>query len=49
MGTAFATGHAAGVATALTAGGRSADAQSVRAELARQHAILDLERTPAAP
>lgn len=45
MGTAFATGHAAGVAAALSAGGRSADAQTVRAELLRQHAILDLERT----
>ena len=49
MGTAFATGHAAGVAAALRAGGRTADAQAVRAELRRQHAILELERTPASP
>jgi hypothetical protein len=51
MGTAFATGHAAGVAAALHAAGRSADADSVRAELIRQAAILDLStaaRSPAA-
>jgi FAD dependent oxidoreductase len=49
MGTAFATGHAAGVAAALRTGGRTAGAQAVRAELRRQHAILELERTPATP
>jgi hypothetical protein len=41
MGTAFATGHAAGVAAALVAGGRAEpDAASVRAELCRQGARL---------
>jgi hypothetical protein len=40
MGTAFATGHAAGVAAAAVAQHGSADAGSVRAELLRQHAIL---------
>lgn len=49
MGTAFATGHAAGVAAALAASGRSADVTAVRAELIRQNAILELERTPASP
>jgi FAD dependent oxidoreductase len=47
MGTAFATGHAAGVAAALLADGRSADVAAVRAELHRQNAILDLEQEPA--
>ncbi len=47
MGTAFATGHAAGVAAALHADGRSADVTAVRAELLRQNAILDLEQEPA--
>jgi FAD dependent oxidoreductase len=37
MGTAFATGHAAGVAAAIG----QADCQAVRHELLRQHAILD--------
>ncbi|MEA2689367.1 MAG: hypothetical protein QOD51_1974 [Candidatus Eremiobacteraeota bacterium] len=46
MGTAFATGHAAGVAAALHADGRSADVTAVRAELLRQNAILDLEQEP---
>jgi hypothetical protein len=49
MGTAFATGHAAGVAAALHAGGRTADAGAVRAELLRQNGILDLERKPPSP
>jgi glycine/D-amino acid oxidase-like deaminating enzyme len=47
MGTAFATGHAAGVAAALVADGRTADATAVRAELLRQNGILDLERKTA--
>jgi glycine/D-amino acid oxidase-like deaminating enzyme len=48
MGTAFATGHAAGVAAALVAAGRPADGDVVRGELIRQHAILGLaaERSP---
>jgi hypothetical protein len=41
MGTAFATGHAAGVAAAQVAAGAALDARAVRAELARQGAILD--------
>jgi hypothetical protein len=49
MGTAFATGHAAGVAAALLADGRSADVAAVRAELLRQNAILDLEGSPVSP
>jgi hypothetical protein len=49
MGTAFATGHAAGIAAALQADGRRADAETVRAELVRQGAILELERNPASP
>jgi hypothetical protein len=49
MGTAFATGQAAGVAAALVAGGRSAETSAVRAELRRQHAILELEGSPASP
>ncbi|MEV5540024.1 FAD-dependent oxidoreductase [Saccharopolyspora shandongensis] len=40
MGTAFATGHAAGVAAAFTAAGRDADTAAVRAELNRQGARL---------
>ncbi|GAA4703558.1 FAD-dependent oxidoreductase [Brevibacillus fulvus] len=40
MGTAFATGHAAGVAAALTSSSGQADAQAVRAELLRQEAII---------
>ncbi|MDB5070487.1 MAG: dependent oxidoreductase [Candidatus Eremiobacteraeota bacterium] len=49
MGTAFATGHAAGVAAALLADGRSADVTAVRAELLRQDAILDLKGSPVSP
>jgi hypothetical protein len=49
MGTAFATGHAAGVAAALLAGGGTADVAAVRAEVVRQNGILELERTPASP
>ena len=40
MGTAFATGHAAGVAAAAVAAGRDANAPAVRRELLRQNAIL---------
>ena len=40
MGTAFATGHAAGVAAAFVATGGGARAPAVRAELLGQHAIL---------
>jgi hypothetical protein len=40
MGTAFATGHAAGIAAALGATRGAIDIESVRAELLRQHAIL---------
>jgi hypothetical protein len=40
MGTAFATGHAAGVAAAQYAGGTPHDVAAVRAELARQDAII---------
>jgi hypothetical protein len=40
MGTAFATGHAAGVAAALTAGGKDAGTAAVREELNRQDARL---------
>ena len=49
MGTAFATGQAAGVAAALVADGRQADTSAVRAEISRQHGILDLEGSPASP
>jgi hypothetical protein len=49
MGTAFATGQAAGVAAALVADGRSADANAVRAEVVRQHGIVELEGGPASP
>jgi hypothetical protein len=49
MGTAFATGQAAGVAAALVANGRSADARAVRAEIIRQHGIVELEGSPAPP
>ena len=49
MGTAFATGQAAGVAAALVADGRPAEASAVRAEIIRQHGILDLEGSPASP
>ena len=40
MGTAFATGHAAGVAAALSAGGTPAAASSVQGELRRQDALI---------
>lgn len=40
MGTCFATGHAAGVAAALSAGGCPAESEAVRKELLRQKAIL---------
>ncbi|MEV6233103.1 FAD-dependent oxidoreductase [Saccharopolyspora shandongensis] len=40
MGTAFATGHAAGVAAAFTAAGGDADTAAVRAELNHQGARL---------
>lgn len=40
MGTAFATGHAAGVAAAQYAGGTPHDITAVRAELLRQDAIV---------
>jgi glycine/D-amino acid oxidase-like deaminating enzyme len=49
MGTAFATGHAAGIAAALLADGRTVDAAAVRAELLRQNGILDLEGKAASP
>ena len=49
MGTAFATGQAAGVAAALVADGRPAEASAVRAEIIRQHGILELEGSPASP
>ena len=42
MGTAFATGHAAGIAAALHAERGEADVAAVRDELHRQHAILEL-------
>jgi len=42
MGTAFATGQAAGVAAAYVAAETDASPQAVRAELHRQGAILDL-------
>ena len=48
MGTAFGTGHAAGIAAALLAGGGTADVAAVRAEVRRQNGILELERTSAA-
>ena len=50
MGTAFATGHAAGVAAALAVLRRAADPDAVRAELLRQDAILEPvpERSPVA-
>jgi hypothetical protein len=41
MGTAFATGHAAGVAAAsVDAPSREPDASAIRAELVRQGALL---------
>jgi hypothetical protein len=49
MGTAFVTGHAAGVAAALSALGTQAEPAAVRTELLRQGAILDApqpERIP---
>jgi hypothetical protein len=49
MGTAFATGQAAGVAAALVADGRPAETSAVRAEVVRQHGILELEGSPASP
>jgi hypothetical protein len=42
MGTAFATGQAAGVAAAYVAAGKALEPEPVRAELRRQGAILDL-------
>jgi hypothetical protein len=48
MGTAFGTGHAAGIAAALVADRGTADEAAVRAEVRRQNGILELERTPAA-
>jgi hypothetical protein len=41
MGTAFATGHAAGIAAALSAGGDGAGAEEVRATLREQGAFID--------
>jgi hypothetical protein len=41
MGTAFATGQAAGVAAAQVAAGGALDPAAVRAELRRQGAIVD--------
>jgi hypothetical protein len=49
MGTAFATGQAAGVAAAQCARDGETDAERVRVELIRQGALIaapDLERTP---
>lgn len=47
MGTAFATGHAAGVAASLYAStGATPTAEGVRAELLRQDAILELDSAP---
>ncbi len=43
MGTAFATGQAAGVAAAEVAAGRGIDPQIVRTNLRNQDAILDLD------
>jgi hypothetical protein len=40
MGTAFATGHAAGISAALEAAGTLADAAAVRTELVRQGALI---------
>jgi hypothetical protein len=40
MGTAFATGHAAGVAAAQFHQGRPHDVAAIRAELLRQGAII---------
>jgi hypothetical protein len=42
MGTAFATGHAAGIAAAHTALGRTCDTYAVQAELQRQDARLPI-------
>lgn len=47
MGTAFATGHAAGIAAALVARGDAPEAGAVRHELLRQGALL--ETAPLAP
>jgi hypothetical protein len=49
MGTAFATGHAAGVAAALCAGGGAHDASTVRAILSRQGALIDPAQVAARP
>ncbi len=51
MGTAFATGHAAGVAAALFADRGAAEVHAVRGELLRQDAILALDptRSPVCP
>ena len=40
MGTGFATGHAAGVAAALSAGKEGYDTEAIRAELTRQGALI---------
>lgn len=48
MGTAFATGHAAGIAAAYTALGRTCDTYSVQAELQRQDARLPIPVSSAA-
>lgn len=49
MGTAFATGHAAGVAAAILAGGAPPEVPAVRGELQRQHALLELPRPERSP
>jgi hypothetical protein len=50
MGTAFATGHAAGIAAAHVAErGPTLDTAAVQAELFRQHANLPLSREPRLP
>ncbi|MDT0169467.1 FAD-dependent oxidoreductase [Pseudarthrobacter sp. BRE9] len=48
MGTAFATGHASGIAAAQTALGRTCDTYSVQTELQRQDARLPIPVTTAA-
>ena len=40
MGTAFATGHAAGISAALHRDGQSADTDAVRQALIRQNALV---------
>lgn len=49
MGTAFATGHAAGVAAALLALGRACDTAAVQEELQRQDARLPQVMSPRSP